>query len=198
MAGTVERDEGISGIVSFKTQVSESRALLVKAHNELQLKNEQIQLLANENAELLSRFKTEKETRQRLQADLKSGALEKTSRITQDIDSKLKTKHPQYATPLGDLTKEGRHEMRDDSLIPCPIIYVRVTVKRARDELQDMYFENSRYRSEVQKLTSALERMDEQNGLERKEWKSKAIQLLQKLQTEGEEFCRRCRPSIYC
>jgi hypothetical protein len=41
-------------------QVKESRMLLVRAHQELQVKNEQIQKLADENANLLSSAKSEK------------------------------------------------------------------------------------------------------------------------------------------
>lgn len=61
-------------------------------------------------------------------------------------------------------------------------------VKRARDELQDIYFENSRYRAEVQKLTQALDKMNEESTMEREEWKAKAVQLLQKLQEEGNDL----------
>lgn len=96
-----ERTEGVTP-ADYKAQVSESRALLVRAHHELQVKNEQIQLLANENAQLLAQFKTEKEERQRLETDMQRTASMQTSAVVEGVEQRVQQ------GALADLTKEGR------------------------------------------------------------------------------------------
>eukprot|EP00474_Spongospora_subterranea_P004291 CRZ04749.1 hypothetical protein [Spongospora subterranea] len=105
--------EGSTAERQIKPYINQSRQLLIQAHEQLQLKNEQIQLLVNENAELLEKYKTEKEARQRLETDLSSAMKGETREIAKKLErcgvTKINDKEDPRTTSItvSELSKQG-------------------------------------------------------------------------------------------